>query len=40
VTTDVTGNLSALTPQLKEINETLERIYQKRHIKGSTQQVA
>ncbi|WP_445383446.1 hypothetical protein ACT6NV_05390 [Robiginitalea sp. IMCC44478] len=31
VTTDVSGNLSILTPELKEINETLEHIYQKRH---------
>ena len=38
VTTDVTGNLSALTPELQDINHTLEIIYQKRH--GSSQQVA
>ena len=31
VTTDASGNLSLLTPELKEINQTLERIYQKRH---------
>lgn len=31
VTTDVDGNLSALTPELQEINETLERLYQRRH---------
>jgi transposase-like protein len=40
VTTDVTGNLSALTPQLKEINDTLASIYQKRHLRGTPQQVA
>lgn len=38
VTTDVSGNLSVLTPELQEINHTLEVIYQKRH--GSAQQVA
>ena len=31
VTTDVDGNLSALTPELQEINETLENLYQKKH---------
>lgn len=31
VTTDVSGNLSAITPELEDINKTLERIYQKRH---------
>lgn len=31
VTTDASGNLSQLTPELREINQTLERIYQKRH---------
>lgn len=31
VTTDVTGKLSALTPELQEINDTLERLYQKKH---------
>jgi hypothetical protein len=31
VTTDASGNLSLLTPELREINQTLERIYQKRH---------
>jgi hypothetical protein len=30
VTTDASGNLSQLTPELREINQTLERIYQKR----------
>ncbi len=29
-TTDVSGNLSKLTPRLKEINETLAMIYQKK----------
>ncbi|UWX55068.1 hypothetical protein NYZ99_20705 [Maribacter litopenaei] len=36
VTTDVSGNLSILTPELQDINRTLERIYQNRH----SQQVA
>lgn len=40
VTTDVSGNLSALTPQLKEINDTLERIYHKRLNRKTEQQVA
>ncbi len=31
VTTDVSGNLSTLTPELQDINKTLESIYQKRH---------
>ena len=31
VTTDVNGNLSTLTPQLREINQTLESIYTRRH---------
>ena len=31
VTTDASGNLSLLTPEMKEINKTLENIYQKRH---------
>ncbi|MEJ2162831.1 MAG: hypothetical protein P8X60_05785 [Robiginitalea sp.] len=30
VTTDASGNLSLLTPELREINQTLESIYQKR----------
>lgn len=30
VTTDVSGKLSALTPQMQEINSTLEEMYQKR----------
>lgn len=38
VTTDVSGNLSNLTPQLREINQTLERIYQKRHAEHATHQ--
>jgi DNA-directed RNA polymerase subunit RPC12/RpoP len=37
VTTDVSGNLSILTPELQDINKTLERIYQRRH---NAQQVA
>ncbi|MFS4455227.1 hypothetical protein [Maribacter sp. 2304DJ31-5] len=37
VTTDVSGNLSTLTPELEDINRTLERIYQRRH---NAQQVA
>ena len=31
VTTDVSGHLSNLTPELQDINNTLESIYQKRH---------
>ena len=31
VTTDVSGNLSNLTPELQDINKTLESIYQRRH---------
>jgi len=31
VTTDVSGNLSTLTPELEDINKTLEDIFQKRH---------
>ena len=38
VTTDVSGNLSNLTPELQDINNTLQDIYQKRH--RATQQVA
>jgi len=38
VTTDVSGNLSILTPELQDINRTLERIYQRRH--HAAQQVA
>ncbi|MCX2718624.1 hypothetical protein [Lentiprolixibacter aurantiacus] len=38
VTTDVSGNLSNLTPELQEINQTLERLYQRRH--GAVHQVA
>ena len=38
VTTDASGNLSALTPELQDINNTLENIYQKRH--RAAQQVA
>ena len=30
VTTDVSGSLSLLTPQMQEINNTLEDMYQKR----------
>ncbi|MRI01003.1 hypothetical protein GH721_10730 [Kriegella sp. EG-1] len=38
VTTDVSGNLSTLTPELQDINHTLESIYRKRH--QASQQVA
>lgn len=38
VTTDVSGNLSILTPELRDINRTLEHIYQARH--HASQQVA
>lgn len=42
VTTDVTGNLSELTPELQEINDTLEDIFNKKHraTAGHQQQVA
>jgi hypothetical protein len=40
VTTDVSGNLSALTPELQEINHVLEELYQKRHRAAEHQQVA
>ncbi|WP_405411369.1 hypothetical protein [Maribacter sp. Asnod1-A12] len=44
VTTDVSGNLSILTPELQDINRTLEHIYQRRHTASHahtpTQQVA
>ncbi|MEJ2585603.1 MAG: hypothetical protein P8Z38_11415 [Robiginitalea sp.] len=39
VTTDASGNLSLLTPELKEINKTLENIYHRRH-KHSEHQMA
>ena len=39
VTTDVSGNLSILTPELHDINRTLEHIYQRRHT-ATQQQVA
>jgi DNA-directed RNA polymerase subunit RPC12/RpoP len=39
VTTDASGNLSLLTPELREINKTLENIYQRRH-KHSEHQMA
>lgn len=39
VTTDASGNLSELTPELRDINNTLQNIYQKRH-RAATQQVA
>ncbi len=38
VTTDVSGNLSSLTPELQDINRTLEHIYQRRH--STARQVA
>ncbi|PKB42479.1 hypothetical protein AX016_0646 [Cellulophaga sp. RHA19] len=31
VTTDVTGNLSELTPELEDINNTLQKVYRKKH---------
>ncbi|MEP2279702.1 hypothetical protein [Maribacter sp.] len=44
VTTDVSGNLSTLTPELQDINRTLEHIYQRRHtashVHAPAQQVA
>lgn len=39
VTTDVSGNLSRLTPERQDINNTLEHLYQKKH-RTTTQQVA
>ena len=33
VTTDVSGKLSVLTPQMQEINNTLEDMYRKRRTK-------
>ncbi len=39
VTTDVSGNLSLLTPELQEINDTLEQLFQRRHS-ATEQQVA
>ncbi len=38
VTTDVSGHLSILTPELQDINNTLKSIYQKRH--SAAKQVA
>ena len=35
VTTDVSGNLSTLTPELQDINKTLENIYRKRNRAAS-----
>ncbi|MBS9461165.1 hypothetical protein LV716_06980 [Flagellimonas sp. HMM57] len=40
VTTDVSGKLSALTPQMQEINSTLEDMYRKRHNRQQVSQVA
>ncbi len=39
VTTDEYGRLTVLTPEMKDINKTLELIYQKRHS-AATKQVA
>jgi hypothetical protein len=39
VTTDANGNLSRLTPEMQDINETLQNLYQKRH-RSSQEQVA
>tara|TARA_R110000868_G_scaffold149571_2_gene372070 strand:+ start:321 stop:575 length:255 start_codon:yes stop_codon:yes gene_type:complete len=39
VTTDANGRLSSLTPEMQDINATLENLYQKRH-RSSHQQVA
>ncbi len=33
-TTDANGNLSNLTPEMKDINETLQNLYQKRHSRS------
>lgn len=40
VTTDVSGNLSSLTPELQDINNTLANIYRKRNASSHQQQVA
>ncbi len=40
VTTDASGNLSDLTPKLKEINDTLRDMYQKRNRRVRTRHVA
>lgn len=40
VTTNANGNLSKLTPRLKEINATLAMIYQKRNAKHLQRSVA
>lgn len=40
VTTDVTGRLAQLTPELQDINKTLQDLYQKRHRVAQHQQVA
>lgn len=36
VTTDVDGNLSVLTPELREINKTLERLFNKKKKAAKT----
>lgn len=40
VTTDVSGKLSELTPQMQDINSTLADMYQKRHNRRHIQHVA
>lgn len=40
VTTDVSGKLSALTPQMREINDTLEDLYRKRSSRTVSREVA
>lgn len=40
VTTDVSGKLSPLTPQLRDINSTLEKMYQKRNRRRQVHKVA
>ncbi len=39
VTTDANGNLSRLTPEMQDINNTLQNLYQKRH-RSAQEQVA
>lgn len=40
VTTDEHGKLSELTPKMREINKTLEEMYQKRNRRVGKRQVA
>jgi len=40
VSTDERGKLSALTPKMRDINKTLEEMYQKRNRRATKRQVA